>query len=146
MRSVSATSLLLLLAASGSALAHRKSLAHGPQLPHAKFVTDVPRVPSLAPLKTPRDVAKLHLGAILHGRPEPVEGVDYFIREDSYEDDNTGVAHLYIRQLVNGLEVADGDISMNIKDGELLSYGDSVGLPVTSTSYRGCLLRGRTTI
>jgi extracellular elastinolytic metalloproteinase len=123
---------VLLLASVGAALAQRKSLGHGPQLPHAKFVTVVPPVASFAPLKTPADVAKLHLSEILR-RPDgyvPIEGVDFFFRDDSYEDDNTGVTHLYIRQLVNGLEVADADIGMNIKDGHLLSYGDSVSFVI----------------
>jgi extracellular elastinolytic metalloproteinase len=130
---------LLLFATVGSALAQRKSLGHGPLLPHAKFVTEVPRVPSFAPLNTPSDVAKRHLSEIL---PQlnghlPVEGVDYFIRDDSYEDD-TGVAHIYIRQLVNGLEVADANINMNIKDGHLLSYGDSVGFIIHCSCLSGC--------
>lgn len=121
---------LILLATVGSVLAQRKSLGHGPLLSHARFVTEVPRVPapSFASINTPADVAKLHLGGILR-QPNgylPIEGVDYFIRDDSYEDD-TGVTHIYIRQLVNGLEVADANINMNIKDGRLLSYGDSVG-------------------
>ncbi|KAF8317375.1 hypothetical protein DL93DRAFT_2226339 [Clavulina sp. PMI_390] len=126
MRSTTKTSLLL-LASVGSALAQRKSLSHGPQLPHARFVTEVPRVASFVPLTAPRDVAKLHLGEILKREDGyiPVEGVDYFIREDSYEDDHTGVAHFYVRQIINGLEVADADISLNIKDGHVLSYGDS---------------------
>lgn len=123
-----ATASLLLLASAGVALAQRKSLSHGPSLPHRKFVTDVPRVASFVPLKAPKDVAKLHLSEILRRADGyvPFEGVDYFFRDDSYEDDNTGVTHFYIRQLVNGLEVADADISMNIKNGHVLSYGDSV--------------------
>lgn len=122
------TTSILLLASVSTALAQRKSLGHGPHLPHAKFVTDVPRIPTFVPVTTPKDVAKLHLSEILRQENGyiPIEGVDYFIRDDSYEDDGTGVAHLYIRQLVNGLEVADADISMNIKDGHVLSYGDSV--------------------
>ena len=85
---------------------------------------------TFAPVTTPKDVAKLRLSEILRRSDGyvPVEGVDYFIRDDSYEDDSTGVAHLYIRQLVNGLEVADANINMNIKDGHVLSYGDSVSL------------------
>jgi extracellular elastinolytic metalloproteinase len=131
---------VLLLATVGSVLAQRKSLGHGPRLPHAKFVTEVPHIPSFAPLKTPKDVAKLYLGAILQ-QPNghtPSEGVDYVVRDDSYEDDNTGVTHLYIRQLVNGLEVADANINMNIKDGRLLSYGDSVGF-IRTTIYPAVL-------
>jgi extracellular elastinolytic metalloproteinase len=49
----------------------------------------------------------------------------YKIRKDSYTDKNTGVTHVYVRQLVNGLEVTDGDMNINIKDGMVLSYGNS---------------------
>ncbi|KAJ1303751.1 hypothetical protein OPQ81_008175 [Rhizoctonia solani] len=49
----------------------------------------------------------------------------YFIRKDSYTDENTGISHIYVRQVVNGLEVADGNINLNIRDGQVLSYGNS---------------------
>jgi extracellular elastinolytic metalloproteinase len=49
----------------------------------------------------------------------------YSIRDDSYTDTNTGVTHVYVRQFVNGLEVVDGDINLNIKDGVVISYGNS---------------------
>jgi extracellular elastinolytic metalloproteinase len=55
----------------------------------------------------------------------------YKIRKDSYTDKNTGVTHVYVRQLVNGLEVTDGDMNINIKDGVVLSYGTSVRLQIT---------------
>jgi len=50
---------------------------------------------------------------------------EYKIRDDSYTDVNTGVTHIYVRQFVNGLEVVDGLINLNVKDGVVLSYGDS---------------------
>lgn len=56
--------------------------------------------------------------------PEHTDG--YFIRKDSYTDTNSGVSHVYVRQVVNGLEVADGNINLNIRDGKVLSYGNSV--------------------
>ena len=66
----------------------------------------------------------------------------YYIRDDSYTDSNTGVTHVYARQTVNGLEVADGHINLNIKDGLVLSYGNSVGLFVfdcsSSLSQHSC--------
>jgi extracellular elastinolytic metalloproteinase len=50
----------------------------------------------------------------------------FIIRKDSYTDKNMGVTHVYVRQVVNGIEVADGDMNINVKDGMVLSYGDSV--------------------
>ncbi|KAJ1303753.1 hypothetical protein OPQ81_008177 [Rhizoctonia solani] len=49
----------------------------------------------------------------------------YFIRKDSYTDENTGISHVYVRQVVNDLEVADANININIRDGQILSYGNS---------------------
>jgi hypothetical protein len=43
--------------------------------------------------------------------------------KDSYTDKNTGVTHIYVRQLVNGLEVTDGDMNINIKDGVVWDLG-----------------------
>lgn len=43
------------------------------------------------------------------------------------------MSHVYVKQLVNGLEVADGNINLNIKDGMVISYGDSFYRgPITS--------------
>jgi extracellular elastinolytic metalloproteinase len=40
------------------------------------------------------------------------------------------VTHIYIRQLVNGLEVIDGDININVDEtGRVISFGDSVSCP-----------------
>ncbi|KAG5219773.1 Fungalysin/Thermolysin Extracellular metalloproteinase [Salix suchowensis] len=63
----------------------------------------------------PFEVATAFLGDLLSGQT----GLNsrYKIRKDSYTDANTGVTHVYVRQMVNGLEVADGDINLNIKDG-----------------------------
>jgi extracellular elastinolytic metalloproteinase len=59
---------------------------------------------------------------------------DFVIREDSYQDKNTGVSHVYLRQVVNGLEVIDGDINLNILDGKVISFGDSFYRGVTPSS------------
>jgi extracellular elastinolytic metalloproteinase len=56
------------------------------------------------------------------------QALSYKIRKDSYTDKNTGVTHVYVCQLVNGLEVTDGDMNINIKYGVVLSYGNSVCL------------------
>lgn len=106
----------------------RKSLGFGPKNPNAKFVTTPTRVPSFAPLRTPRDIALNFLSSVPSIRPglPPIEGLDFIIREDSYTDERTGVSHIYVRQLWNGIEVADGDIGLNILDGEIISYSDSV--------------------
>lgn len=44
----------------------------------------------------------------------------------TYTDTRTGITHIYAKQLLNGLEVSDGDINLNIdRDGKVLSWGNS---------------------
>ena len=106
----------------------RKSLGFGPEHPHAVFRSSpyqiqtngfLPPDPSLPAV----EVARLFIEDLLVGRPE---GSSYEIRKDSYTDKSTGVTHVYVRQLVNGLEVADGDMNINVKGGMVISYGNSV--------------------
>ena len=109
----------------------RKSLGFGPEHPHAVFRASpyqiqtngfTPTDPSMDPL----DVARIFVDDVLS--TQSAHGLSYKIRKDSYTDKNTGVTHVYVRQLVNGLEVTDGDMNINIKDGVVLSYGTSVCL------------------
>jgi hypothetical protein len=108
----------------------RKSLGFGPILPHTFQTTPhrassfVPPNPSACPFET----AQRFVDELLRGEYE------YAIRDDSYTDKNTGVSHVYVRQIVNGIEVTDGDINVNVKDGVVLSWGDSV----CSVCYSPC--------
>ncbi|KAF8882989.1 Fungalysin metallopeptidase-domain-containing protein [Infundibulicybe gibba] len=106
----------------------RKSLGFGPAHPHAVFRSSPYQIQTngFMPMSAeadPRDVARSFVEDILlqqHSEPN-----SYKIRKDSYTDSNTGVTHVYVRQVVNGIEVADGDMNINIKDGMVLSYGNS---------------------
>jgi extracellular elastinolytic metalloproteinase len=107
----------------------RKTLGFGPALPHAVFHSSPFQVVTnnFLPMSqdaNPFDVAQQFLEDILGDRLS--DSNTFVIREDSYTDKNTGVTHVYVRQIVNGLEVADGDINLNIKDGFVLSFGNSV--------------------
>lgn len=77
----------------------------------------------------PLDVARIFLEDVTHTQLS--QSSSYKIRKDSYTDKNTGVTHVYARQLVNGLEVTDGDMNINIKNGVVLSYGTSVCLELS---------------
>ena len=109
----------------------RKSLGFGPVLPQALYrsspyqITTNGFLPS-GPLADPLEVAQLFIEDLLIGQLS--ETRSYRIRPDSYTDKNSGITHVYVRQVVNGLEVADGDMNINIKDGMVLSYGYSVCL------------------
>lgn len=137
------------LVAAGLALAHsgsfhdaddgpvrrRKTLGFGPVNPRSVFRSNPYQIQTngflpLSAKTDPVEVAKLFVEDHLTGRMTP--DMSYAIRKDSYTDVNTGVTHVYIRQLVHGIEVADGDININVKDGVVLSYGDSVSLTSSS--------------
>ncbi|KDN37955.1 hypothetical protein RSAG8_09806, partial [Rhizoctonia solani AG-8 WAC10335] len=107
------------LLASAATHSTRKSLRFVPRHPAARHITE-PRTTSLAPDTDPFDVARVFLQSHIDS--------DLFIRNDSYTDKNTSVTHVYVRQRVHGLEVADGNINLNIRDGHVMSYGDSVRL------------------
>ncbi|EJD38353.1 hypothetical protein AURDEDRAFT_116550 [Auricularia subglabra TFB-10046 SS5] len=100
---------------------HRKTLAFGPALTHARYESQPAASFSAASDKDPRAVAQDFLRSLYPASPS----VDWKLREDSYTDRISGVTHVYVRQYVNGLEVADGNINLNVKDGRVLSYGDS---------------------
>jgi extracellular elastinolytic metalloproteinase len=106
---------------------YRKSLGFGPVHPHAVFRSSPYVVPfGLGPssfddpLKIATAFVKNLLSDVLS------ESSSFQLRKDSYTDTATGVTHAYFRQIVNDVEVVDGDINVNVKDGVVLSYGDSV--------------------
>ncbi|KIK16707.1 hypothetical protein PISMIDRAFT_30866 [Pisolithus microcarpus 441] len=99
----------------------RKTLGFGPVLPHARFETLPPSTAGFAPVD-PFHAARDFLDQFA----DPALGRAYAIRSDSYTDRNTGVTHVYARQIIGGIEVADAHINLNIKDGRVLSFGDSV--------------------
>ncbi len=133
MRLSSKTSLAL-VGLLGSALAHdgpisrRKTMGFGPVHPHAKFHTS-PFIPPRAffvASSSPYEVARGFVTSLLEGQLS--RDNSFILRKDSYIDKATGVTHVFFRQMINGIEVADGDINVNEKDGVVISFGDSVGV------------------
>lgn len=109
--------------------ARRKSLGFGPVHPHAVYYSSPYQIVTRSfipgnPNADPFDVARRFVEDVLADQLS--ESHSYKIRKDSYTDKTSGITHVYVRQLVNGLEVADGDMNINIKDGMVLSYGTSV--------------------
>ena len=105
----------------------RKSLGFGPVHPHAVFrsnPSDIPQSFGVPQSENPLQLAQSFAKGLI---PPHLDGVSAFVlRKDSYTDKNTGVTHAYLRQYINGLEVADGDLNVNVKEGIILSYGNSV--------------------
>lgn len=121
----------------------RKSLGFGPELPHAVFNTSPEQAfqGSAAGANSPFGVAESFVSHLLRRDGQLTESSHYELRGDSYTDDNTGVTHVYFRQLINGLEVSDGLINVNVKNGVVISYGDSVSLS-DNTSAKTLLTSG----
>jgi extracellular elastinolytic metalloproteinase len=122
----------------------RKTMGFGPDHPHSVFKTDIPQ--AFQPLHLfangdpphPFEVAKEFVKTLvpqtfsLEGGEQMEGASSFYVRPDSYIDNNTGIAHVYLRQTVYGVEVADGDVNVNIdvEDGRILSYGSSVNTPL----------------
>ena len=125
-------SFVALALATSSTLAHapltpRKSLSFGPVHPHAKFTVEPAELPPSfrATSRDPIEIARQFADEVILSK-DYARRHSYVVREDSYTDSTTGVTHVYLRQLINGIEVADGDININVLDRKVISYGDSV--------------------
>ena len=105
----------------------RKTLGFGPVHPHATYrTTPTVATDSFGVVRDdPLDVARTFITSLTK---DTAIGSSFVIRKDSYTDKNTGITHVYARQYLDGVEVVDGDINVNVKDGVILSYGDSVCL------------------
>ena len=111
----------------------RKTLGFGPELPHAVFKTHKHISTSVTPAFTQQEplvTAEWFVRDMLKKDGVRFDNHDsnYVIRDDSYHDERTGVTHFYFRQFINGMEVVDANINVNVKDGKVISYGDSVRL------------------
>ncbi|WWD21598.1 hypothetical protein CI109_106084 [Kwoniella shandongensis] len=138
MRTSALISLLPLLATLAIARPHdknhsiqsqsRKSLSFGPTHAHASFevldepITIVQASGFVDGEVDVKEVAKAFIASKVEGE----DGTAFYIRDDTYTDARTGVTYVHARQLINGLEVSDGDINVNIdRDGRILSWGSS---------------------
>jgi extracellular elastinolytic metalloproteinase len=141
MRLSSKTSLAL-VGLLGSTLAHdgpisrRKTMGFGPVHPHAKFHTNPVSSPRASfATSNPYEAARNFIITLLE---DQLSGDNSFtLRKDSYTDKATGVTHVFFRQMINGIEVADGDFNVNVKDGTVISYGDSVSVVLGSSPSQG---------
>lgn len=109
---------------SNGQIRRRKTLGFGPVIPHAVYNTNV--VP-VAEIRSAEDndpyVVAQHFAESLS--QDLSSASSFQIRDDSYTDKATGITHVYVRQYMYGIEVADGDMNINVKDGVVLSYGNS---------------------
>ena len=129
------------LAHSGPSAGRRKTLGFGPVHPHAKFHTGAIFVSdAFTESKEPFDVATNFVRGILGDQLTSANG--FVLRKDSYTDKATGVTHAYFRQLINGVEVADGDMNVNVFNGDVISFGNSVSHTTIVTPLSPCECAG----
>lgn len=109
-----------------STSAHRRSF--GPALPHQRFVhkvqdTPLPYDSFFLTAPTARPASDVVSGFLAK---EFALSQDDFFTKNMYKSHHNKVTHVYLRQIVNGLEVVNADMNLNIdKDGRIISYGSS---------------------
>lgn len=102
----------------------RKTINFGFYGPQARFVT-IPEPNILtATSNDPSEVAKAFISSL----SSRLDEYSYRLRNDSYTDPNTGVTHVYAKQMYNELDIVDADFNVNIFNGRVISYGNDVGL------------------
>ncbi|KAG0216413.1 Fungalysin/Thermolysin Extracellular metalloproteinase 5 [Mortierella sp. GBA30] len=114
-----------MLAVASTTAAHRARVQpFGPELAHQKFLTPSAVIAdddhsffagsAVSPQKVATDFVEKHLTTS-----------DYIVK-NAYTSKHNGVTHVYLRQRIDGLEVVNGDINVNVdKYGKVISYGDS---------------------
>ncbi|RIA84870.1 Fungalysin metallopeptidase-domain-containing protein [Glomus cerebriforme] len=112
----------------------------GPELAHRSYV--VPNSlhstkSSIDALTTPNEELSAQEIAIKFVK-ESLHPYSDFKIKNIYKSEHNGITHVYIRQVVNGLEVVNGDLNVNIdKFGRVISYGDSFVSP-PSLGHKKC--------
>ncbi|KAF9971083.1 hypothetical protein BGZ65_010644, partial [Modicella reniformis] len=114
------------LAVASTVAAHRTRVqSFGPELAHQVYHSpsaeaDFAEIhsyfagPAENPTKVATDFVEKHLTSS-----------DYIIK-NAYTSKHNGITHVYLRQVVEGLEVVNGDINVNVdSNGNVISYGDS---------------------
>ncbi|OZJ02560.1 hypothetical protein BZG36_04337 [Bifiguratus adelaidae] len=115
---------------------HRNGVeSFGPVLRHATY-------------ETPRDTLGEYLTRFAQSIVDPVDpqaiAVEFakqsgsdFVVKNAYTSEHNGVTHVYLRQVVDGLEVVNGDMNINVDaDGRIISHGASFYRPHPEKGYK----------
>src|SRR3954454_12244082 len=113
----------------------------GPELIHRSYV--VPNSihttkPSIDALTSPNEELSAQEIAIKFVKENLHPYADFVIK-NIYKSDHNGITHVYFKQIVNGLEVVNSDLNVNIDIfGRVISYGDSFIVPSSSPGPAKC--------
>lgn len=102
-------------------ISRRRTMGFGPVHPHDEFQVHATPIPASSVDLNPFEVARGFFA-------ETLKEFWYILRKDSYTDKATGVTHVFFHQLINGIEVADGDINVNVMDSGVISHGNLVSI------------------
>ncbi|KAF9948980.1 Fungalysin/Thermolysin Extracellular metalloproteinase 5, partial [Modicella reniformis] len=123
------------LAVASAVSAHRTHVQpFGPELAHKQYVTPA----SLSPPSSWNSFVShcnddvFFTGSAVNPQRVALDFVEQkltdseYIVKNAYTSKHNGVTHVYLRQRIDGLEVINGDINVNVdKHGNVISYGDS---------------------
>ncbi|KAI1318743.1 Fungalysin/Thermolysin Extracellular metalloproteinase 5 [Mortierella claussenii] len=125
-----------MLAVAGTADAHRARIQpFGPELAHQEYrsaasLLTSSSMPGFA--ASSADMPTFFSGSALDAKKTATDFVEQhltssnYVVKNAYTSKHNGVTHVYLRQLINGLEVVNGDINVNVdKNGNVISYGNS---------------------
>ncbi|KAF9132983.1 Fungalysin/Thermolysin Extracellular metalloproteinase 5 [Mortierella sp. 14UC] len=105
------------------ASAHRSHVQpFGPDLAHQEYqATSIPPLSSSSSFAGSANPAKAATDFV----EQQLTSSDYIVK-NAYTSKHNGVTHVYFRQVVDGLEVVNGDINVNVdKHGNIISFGNS---------------------
>lgn len=102
----------------------RKSLGFGPRHAHHKYISNRYTSKVFAKSISTENLYQIALDLAVNVSGKQ-DGVDYFVRSDSYNDPTSGLTFIYVKQTIHGLQVEDGD--MNVV---LSSDGEHYGLEI----------------
>jgi len=123
--------LAAMVAVAGTASAHRAHIqAFGPELAHQEYM--VAPSTSTSSFSSSSSAGSLFAGSASNPAKTATDFVEQhltssdYIVKNAYTSKHNGVTHVYLRQKVDGLEVVNGDINVNVdQDGHVISYGNS---------------------
>ncbi|KAF9585256.1 Fungalysin/Thermolysin Extracellular metalloproteinase 5 [Lunasporangiospora selenospora] len=128
--------LAAVVAVAGTVSAHRARVQpFGPEISHKEYLTTPETASFSAAGYYEREspvVASFFKGSAHDPKEAAIDFVKQhlttsdFVVKNAYTSKHNGITHVYLRQLVDSLEVINGDINVNVdSDGNVISFGDS---------------------
>ncbi|KAF9090067.1 Fungalysin/Thermolysin Extracellular metalloproteinase 5 [Mortierella sp. AM989] len=122
-----------MLAVASTVSAHRARVQpFGPELAHKEYITPSSASSWGNSFDGRDDNEVFFTGSAANPQKVALEFVEQrltdsdYIVKNAYTSKHNGVTHVYLRQRIDGLEVINGDINVNVdKHGNVISYGDS---------------------